>query len=172
MRFMGAQTNPSAGEARHRPQPLRELVAVHAGHADVEQRDLGHELLDPRKRFVAGVGDARRVQFQEQGETGCDVAIVVDDQDPMRARHEWPARRTRVRRRRFLRRSLQFGLARPEPCSIVVTSSARLRSQAERPTAVSQRPPTRQNRVVRHGQTGPWPHHASVDCQRIIRPDA
>ena len=64
----------------------REVVAVHAGHADVEERELGAEVARrPRSASAPLVGDAHVVaqRAQQRGEAVGEVDVVVDEQDAM-----------------------------------------------------------------------------------------
>src|SRR6202022_3687322 len=68
------------------PEPLGDLVTVHIGQADVDQRDARatvERALDPRP---PAVGDVPHVPagLEELAETFPRVAVVLDDQDPRR----------------------------------------------------------------------------------------
>jgi len=49
-------------------QPPRKRVAVHARHADVEQRDIGEEFRGHLQAFLASVRDAQVVAHRPQQE--------------------------------------------------------------------------------------------------------
>ena len=63
-------------------QPDRDVVAVDAGHADVAEDDVGHELLRRLDARGPAVGDAGVVSFrlEQVGERLGHVRVVVDDE--------------------------------------------------------------------------------------------
>ena len=82
-----------------------DLVAVHAGQADVEQDDVGAVVAGGVDRVAAVVGDADVVALdaEQPGHRAGGVGVVVDDQDP------GPGPR-RVARRRAARRRAGRGV--------------------------------------------------------------
>ena len=95
------------------------LVAVHAGHVDIEQHHVGRELAGTVHRFVAAVGRTGIMaeQTDEAGERICGVAIVVHNQDAlahaMLPAHEnfqaWRFARTVNRQMGLLNSSMKTG---------------------------------------------------------------
>src|SRR5712692_1881782 len=68
------------------PEPLGDLVTVHIGQTDVDQRDARgtvERALDPRQPAVGDVHDVP-AGFEELAETFPRVVIVLDDQNPRR----------------------------------------------------------------------------------------
>src|SRR5262245_12277673 len=65
-------------------QSAADLVAVQAGHADIEKYDLGTVPLCRRERFGPVVRDESQmtVRFQQPRERFRAAGIVVDDEDP------------------------------------------------------------------------------------------
>ena len=76
----------------------RDLVAVHAGHADVEQHDVGLERLDALERGAAAMGQRHfgAQHAQQHREALAAVAAVVDDQDAARRQRLDAARLARL----------------------------------------------------------------------------
>jgi len=76
-------------------QAVRDLEAVHARHADVEQHHLGLERgreLECAARIESGFHHVP-VELQQQGQGLGGIAIVVDDQHPPRRRAGRPLAR-------------------------------------------------------------------------------
>ena len=66
-----------------RAQPIEHLEAVHAGHLDVEQHEVGRFALGQRQPFLAGRGADELVAFvlERHPQRVADGRFVVDDQD-------------------------------------------------------------------------------------------
>ena len=67
----------------HRAQPLEHFDAVHAGHLDVEQHEVGRLALGEREALLAGRGADELVAFvlERHPQRVADGRFVVDDQD-------------------------------------------------------------------------------------------
>ena len=67
----------------HGAQPVEHLEAVHAGHLDVEQHEIGRLALGERQAFLAGRGADELVALVLEGHPQriADRRFVVDDQD-------------------------------------------------------------------------------------------
>ena len=67
----------------HRAQPLEHFEAVHAGHLDVEQHQVGRLALGERQPLLPGRGQDALVALRIRGhpQRVADGRLVVDDQD-------------------------------------------------------------------------------------------
>src|SRR5690606_32443811 len=87
--------------ARQAAQPAGGLVAVHAGHADVDEAQLGttaRERGERRGAVVHGPGRVPEATEQRGQQVGC-VPVVVDDEDSHALPRALPSRRGAARRR-------------------------------------------------------------------------
>ena len=66
-----------------RAQPIQHVEAVHAGHLDVEEHEVGRLALGERQALLAGGGADEVVPFvfERHPQRVADGRFVVDDQD-------------------------------------------------------------------------------------------
>src|SRR5690606_41766414 len=89
---VGQQDDVDGGQGRVRGDAPGRFGAVHDGHLDVDESDIGQQLPDERQAFLAvgGLGHHLDVvlEVEQRTETAADERLVIDQDNPD---HEAPS---------------------------------------------------------------------------------